>query len=94
LTFAEAVAVAADPIRVTGPDGAGWTVGAAKVSGATVTAPVEPTGPTGAYTVDWSVISDDGDAVKGAVQPGSLHDRVTRRTVITQSAPEPPQLGR
>jgi hypothetical protein len=28
------------------------------------------------------------------IEPRSLHDRVTRRAVITQSAPEPPQLGR
>jgi hypothetical protein len=28
------------------------------------------------------------------IQPESLHDRVTRRALIMQSAPEPPQLGR
>jgi len=68
LTFGEAVRLPANPIRVTGPDSAVWTVGAATVTDATVTAPVSATGPAGAYTLTWQVISDDGDTVRGTVR--------------------------
>jgi len=67
LTFGEAVRLPAGPIRVTGPDGAVWTVGKATVTDVTVTAPVTATGPAGAYTVHWQVISDDGDAIRGTI---------------------------
>jgi copper resistance protein C len=68
LTFGEAVRLPANPIRVTGPDSAVWTVGAATVTDATVTAPVSATGPAGAYTLTWQVISDDGDTIRGTVR--------------------------
>ena len=68
LTFGEAVRLPASPIRVAGPDGAVWTVGKATVTGATVTAPVTATGPAGAYTLTWQVISDDGDTIRGTVR--------------------------
>jgi copper resistance protein C len=67
LTFGEAVRLPADPIRVTGPGGAVWTVGKATVTDATVTAPVTATGPAGAYALAWQVISDDGDTIRGTV---------------------------
>lgn len=67
LTFGEAVTVGADPIQVTGPDGANWAVGAVKLADAVVSAPVQASGPAGAYTVNYKVISDDGDPVTGAV---------------------------
>ena len=68
LTFGEAVRLPANPIRVAGPEGVVWTVGQATVSGATVTAPVTATGPAGAYTLTWQVISDDGDTIRGTVR--------------------------
>ena len=68
LTFGEAVRLPASPIRVAGPGGAVWTVGKATVTGATVTAPVAATGPAGAYTLTWQVISDDGDTIRGTVR--------------------------
>ena len=68
LTFGEAVRLPASPIRVSGPAGAVWTVGKATVTGATVTAPVTATGPAGAYTLTWQVISDDGDTIRGTVR--------------------------
>ena len=68
LTFGEAVRLPAGPIRVAGPGGAVWTVGKATVTGATVTAPVTATGPAGAYTLTWQVISDDGDTIRGTVR--------------------------
>jgi methionine-rich copper-binding protein CopC len=67
LTFGEAVTVAKDPIQVTGPGEAKWTIGTVSLAGAVVSAPVQATGPAGAYTISYQVISDDGDAVKGAV---------------------------
>ncbi|MBV9919774.1 MAG: copper resistance protein CopC [Pseudonocardia sp.] len=68
LTFGEAVRLPANPIRVTGPDSAVWTVGAATATDATVTAPVSATGPAGAYTLTWQVIAGDGDTVRGTVR--------------------------
>ena len=68
LTFGEAVRLPANPIRVTGPDGAVWTVGQATVTDATVTAPVTAVGPAGAYTLTWQVVADDGDTLRGTVR--------------------------
>jgi len=68
LTFGEAVRLPASPIRVAGPEGAVWTVGQATVTEATVTAPVTATGPAGPYTLNWQVISDDGDTIRGTVR--------------------------
>ena len=67
LTFGEAVTLPSNPISVTGPDGSAWTVGTPTISGASVSAPVQPTGPAGQYFVHYTVIADDGDAVKGTV---------------------------
>src|SRR4051794_27061631 len=67
LTFEEAVGIPDQPISIVGPGGAAWQVGKATVDGATVTAPVTATGPAGAYTLNYSIIADDGDAVTGKV---------------------------
>jgi hypothetical protein len=67
LTFEEAVTLPQNPISVTGPNGAAWTVGTATVHGASVSAPVQATGPAGQYLVHYAVIADDGDTVKGTV---------------------------
>jgi methionine-rich copper-binding protein CopC len=67
LTFAEAVTLPADPIQVTGPGGALWMVGKPTISGAVITAPVQPAGPPGQYTITYKVTADDGDTVNGAV---------------------------
>ncbi|ADJ48267.1 copper resistance protein [Amycolatopsis mediterranei S699] len=67
LTFEEAVTLQPDPISVTGPDGAKWTVSPPTVTDATITAAVVPTGPAGAYTLTYKVVSDDGDKVTSAV---------------------------
>jgi copper resistance protein C len=65
LTFNEAVSP--ESITVTGPQGAQWTVGQLKVEGPVVTAPVIPVGPEGQYTINYRVLSDDGDPVTGTV---------------------------
>ena len=67
LTFEEAVTLPNNPIRITGPDGSAWDVGTPTISGASVTAPVTPSGPAGAYTLAYTVTADDGDAVSGKV---------------------------
>ncbi|MBE8521091.1 copper resistance protein CopC [Amycolatopsis sp. H6(2020)] len=67
LTFEEPVTLQADPISVTGPDGAKWTVGTPSVVDAVISAPVTPSGPAGAYTLTYKVVSDDGDKVTAAV---------------------------
>jgi hypothetical protein len=54
-----------------------WRVGPATATDATVTAPVTATGPAGAYTLTWQVISDDGDTIRGTV----------RFTLIAPAAP-------
>jgi methionine-rich copper-binding protein CopC len=67
LTFGEAVTLPSNPISITGPDGAAWTVGTPTLSGASVSAPVQPAGPAGQYFLHYTVTADDGDAVKGTV---------------------------
>ncbi|QKV73443.1 copper resistance CopC family protein [Amycolatopsis sp. Hca4] len=67
LTFEEPVTLQPDPISVTGPDGAKWSVGTPTVVDAVITAPVTASGPAGAYTLTYKVVSDDGDKVTAAV---------------------------
>lgn len=68
LTFNEAVTLPANPISVSGPDGAAWEVGPVTVAGQTVTAPVTPTGPAGACALTYKVVADDGDQVTGTIR--------------------------
>lgn len=67
LSFTGHVKLPANPITVTGGNGASWTVGKATVKGPLVTAPVRPSGPAGPYALRYQVISDDGDAVTGTI---------------------------
>jgi copper resistance protein C len=67
LTFNEPVTLPENPVTVTGPDGASWTTGQPSITGAVVTVPVQPSGPAGAYTLTYQVLSSDGDAVDGSV---------------------------
>ena len=68
LTFGEAVRLPASPIRVTGPDSAVWTVGRRRSPAPPSRRPSAATGPAGAYTLTWQVISDDGDTIRGTVR--------------------------
>jgi copper resistance protein C len=52
-------------MTVTGPDQAQWSTGSPQGSGAQYTEAIRPDGPPGVYTVNWKVISDDGDPVSG-----------------------------
>lgn len=85
LTFAEPVTVGANPLTVTGPGGVSWTVGKVSITDSTVSAPVTATGPAGAYTLAYTVISDDGDDVSGKI-PFTL---TAAATPTTTAAPAP-----
>jgi copper resistance protein C len=91
LTFAESVRLGPDPITVTGPDGSRWSVGQVSVAGPVVTAPVQPTGPAGPYTIDYRIVSSDGDQVRGAVR-FALANAATPSTTAapTTTSPTPP----
>jgi copper resistance protein C len=67
LTFGEAVSLPANPIAVSGPGGAAWTVGKATVRGGKVTAPVTASGPAGAYTLTWRATGEDGHTISGRI---------------------------
>jgi copper resistance protein C len=92
LTFEEAVTLPTNPISITGPDGSAWTVGKATITGASVTAPVQATGPAGQYTLSYTVIADDGDDVKGTVRftltaPATPTTEAAAPTTIEAAAP-------
>ncbi|NGY62574.1 copper resistance protein CopC [Lentzea sp. NEAU-D13] len=73
---------------MSGPDGTKWTVGAAAVAGAVVTAPVTATGPAGTYTITWKVVSGDGDPVSGTID-FSLSAPATTTTTTTTTTTVP-----
>ncbi|WP_410647137.1 copper resistance protein CopC [Amycolatopsis sp. cmx-4-54] len=69
LTFSGPVTLADDnPIQITGPENASWTVGRAEVAGTVVTAPVKAVGPAGEYTLRYKVTFDDSHAASGSVK--------------------------
>ncbi|MFI7117705.1 copper resistance protein CopC [Amycolatopsis sp. NPDC049868] len=69
LTFSGPVTLADDnPIQITGPENASWTVGRAEVAGTVVTAPVQAVGPAGEYTLRYKVTFDDSHATSGSVK--------------------------
>jgi hypothetical protein len=74
LTFAGAVRLPPDPITVTGPGHTRWVVGPATVLGVLVTAPLQPVGPAGQYTLRYTVISNS-DQRPGS---GSIEFTLTR----------------
>ena len=67
LTFDEAVQSAGARIQVIGPDGRDYADGDAAVRGHTVSTPIARGLPDGTSTVLWTVISDDGHRVAGAI---------------------------
>ncbi|HEY1967531.1 MAG TPA: copper resistance CopC family protein [Pseudonocardia sp.] len=54
-------------MTVIGPDGLHYEAGPSVVSGNSVSAPVSPLGPAGAYTVGYRIVSDDGHPVGGSI---------------------------
>lgn len=53
-------------MTVVGPDGNLWSQGEATVDGPRASVGVRPLGPSGRYTVNYRVTSDDGHVVSGA----------------------------
>ncbi|WP_410658531.1 copper resistance protein CopC [Amycolatopsis sp. lyj-112] len=68
LIFSGPVTLAADPIQITGPENASWTIGRAEVAGSVVTAPVQAVGPAGEYTLRYKVTFEDTHAASGSVK--------------------------
>ena len=68
LTFDLPVKEYFSTITVLGPDGNHYEGGASTVDGSTVSAPVQPLGPAGAYTIGYRIVSDDGHPVSGSVR--------------------------
>ncbi|HEX4246947.1 MAG TPA: copper resistance CopC family protein [Pseudonocardia sp.] len=68
LTFDLPVKEYFSTITVLGPDGNHYEAGPSAVDGNTVSAPVQPLGPAGAYTVGYRIVSDDGHPVSGSVR--------------------------
>ncbi|AIJ25124.1 copper resistance CopC family protein [Amycolatopsis methanolica] len=100
LKFGGAFTLPADPIRITGPDGAQWSVGPATVTERTVTAPVQPSGPAGAYVLTWSIVAADGDPVTGRINfsltaPASTPSpsAVTHSFIATETPAAPQAAG-
>lgn len=98
LVFSEPVTLPEAPVGITGPDNAAWAVGQVAASGPTVTAPVTPTGPAGAYVLTYRVISADGDTVSGSVNftlatapPPPTTTTVPTTTPPPTSAAAPPE---
>lgn len=89
LTFEEPVTLQPDPISVTGPDGAKWSVGIPTVVDAVISAPVTPSGPAGAYTLTYKVVSDDGDKVTAAVHFTLTAPVTSSSAAATSSAAAP-----
>lgn len=86
LTFSEPVALGDNAISVIGPDGTAWTVGKVALAGAVVTAPVQPAGPAGKYTLTYRVVADDGDPQTGTVQFTLTAPAVPSTTISPQPA--------
>ncbi|MBE8517370.1 copper resistance protein CopC [Amycolatopsis sp. H6(2020)] len=86
LTFEEPVTLQPDPISVTGPDGAKWAVSTPTVTDAVVSAAVTPSGPAGAYTLTYKVVSDDGDKVNAAIH-FTLTAQASPPTTSSSAAP-------
>ncbi|MEI6254413.1 MAG: copper resistance CopC family protein [Mycobacteriaceae bacterium] len=65
-TFNEELQPTFVAMTVVGPDGNLWSQGDATVQGATATVGLRPLGPSGRYTVNYRVTSDDGHVVSGS----------------------------
>ena len=81
-TFNEDLQPSFAAMTVVGPDANLWSVGDPEVSGAVVSVPVRPLGPSGKYTVNYRVTSADGHVVSGSWS--------FTLTTATAAAPGPP----
>ena len=65
-TFNEDLQPTFAAMTVVGPDGNLWSQGETSVQGATASVGLRPLGPSGRYTVNYRVTSDDGHVVSGS----------------------------
>ena len=65
-TFNEDLQSAFAAMTVVGPDGNLWSSGETEVRGPVASVGVRPLGPSGKYTVNYRVTSDDGHVVSGS----------------------------
>ena len=65
-TFNEDLQPSFAAMTVVGPDGNLWSQGDTSVQGPTASVGLRPLGPSGRYTVNYRVTSDDGHVVSGA----------------------------
>lgn len=101
LTFSGPVTLAdQNPIQITGPENASWTVGRAEVAGTVVTAPVQAVGPAGEYTLRYKVTFEDTHATSGSVKfnlsapaPSPTSQAATSSQAPAGSAAPAPQAG-
>ncbi|HEY4021026.1 MAG TPA: copper resistance CopC family protein [Pseudonocardiaceae bacterium] len=67
LVFDDTVASGFTDVEVVGPGNSYWAAGPPTIAGDTVSAPVDPLGPRGGYTIRYQIVSDDGHPVSGQV---------------------------
>jgi len=65
-TFNEDLQATFAAMTVVGPDGNLWSSGETEVRGSVASVDVRPLGPSGRYTVNYRVTSDDGHVVSGS----------------------------
>lgn len=86
LTFTGEVGAIGTAVEVAGPEG-GAVAGDPVVEGRTVTVPLVPDLPAGAYTVSWRVTSSDGHPISGEFDFGVEVEETTEPP--TEPTPEP-----
>lgn len=98
LTFSEPVSAPEGAVEIIGPDNVTWQVGALTAAGPTITAPITPAGPAGAYVLAYRVVSADGHTVAGSVNftlTAPVAPPTTTTTTTTEAPPptttEPPE---
>lgn len=101
-TFNEELQPTFAAMTVVGPDGNLWSQGDATVDGTTASVGLRPLGPSGSYTVNYRVTSEDGHVVSGswsftvtvpstgtpgpAVEPAAKRDRIALWPFIVGAA--------
>jgi methionine-rich copper-binding protein CopC len=65
LVFDDPVESGFTDVEVVGPGSTYWAAGPPTIEGKTVSAPLDPLGPRGTYTVRYQIVSDDGHPVTG-----------------------------
>lgn len=67
LVFDDPVESGFTDIEVAGPGNTYWASGPPTIAGDSVSAPLDPLGPRGAYTIRYQIVSDDGHPVTGQI---------------------------